>query len=206
MSTKALAPTKKTQKAEKPKPVPVDRKRPRGRPVLAEYDPDVHIPLAQKYAKEGFTMSAIAKKMRISRNRLFEWKRVYPDFEDAIKEAQSFVVEKIAQSLAQRAMGYETTETKTISRVIDDKGKPKVVPVTMIQTKKFVPPDTGAAAFILKSMEPEIFRDRPIIEQNLNVNFVSEQARAALSDPRLCELSNDLLQGIIDVEAVPSNA
>lgn len=63
----------------------------------------------------------------------------------------------MSESLFKRATGIEVTEVE-----VRDDGKKKVKRVT----KRPIPPDTTAQIFWLKNRQPELWRDKPTVENS----------------------------------------
>ena len=64
----------------------------------------------------------------------------------------------MTESLFKRATGIEVTEVE-----VRDDGKKKVKRVT----KKHIPPDPTAQIFWLKNRQPELWRDKPTVENSV---------------------------------------
>lgn len=58
----------------------------RGRPT--KYDPEM-IREVVPYMSQGYSKEALAGHLSISKDTLYEWVKLYPDFSDAIKEGTS---------------------------------------------------------------------------------------------------------------------
>ena len=117
-----------------------------------KYNPKTTPQLAEQYAGLGYTISQIAKRLHISRQTLYDWRKLYPEFLEGIDRARGIVDDKIEQKLFNRATGIRYTET-TREKV---GGK-------MVITKKvskFAVPDVAAMFIWLKNRRPEQWRDR----------------------------------------------
>ena len=119
--------------------------------------------LLQAWARDGLTDDQIASNMGICRDTLYEWKKRFPDFSDALKKGKEVVDIQVENALLKRALGYSYVET-TSEKVIDydpDTGE-KVgyhMEVTKTVTKE-VQPDTTAQIFWLKNRRPDVWRDK----------------------------------------------
>lgn len=97
---------------------------------------------AHKLAKLGLTEKRMAEVMLINVGTLESWERNYPEFKEAIRLGRIEADANVAESLYQKAVGYQHPET------IVHCYKGKIIKTTVI---KHYPPDTGAAAFWLKN-------------------------------------------------------
>lgn len=111
-----------------------------------------------EYAEQAYKLcllGAIDKQMAdffgVNEDTIHEWKKVYPEFSESIKNGKENADAVIAQSLFHRAKGYEHPEDK----IFNDDGTPMIVP-----TIKHYPPDTTACIFWLKNRQPKVWRDK----------------------------------------------
>lgn len=65
--------------------------------------------LLQGWARDGLTDEQIAKKMGVSRETFYKWKREYTDISDALKKGKEFVDFLVESSLLKAAMEGNTT-------------------------------------------------------------------------------------------------
>lgn len=127
-----------------------------GRPSKYETEWKDKLPVIQGWARDGLVDEQIAKNMGISKSTLYEWKKRYPEFADALKKGKEVVDREVENALLKRALGYSCTETK---REIDELGNVKVT----VTTKEVVP-DTTAQIFWLKNRKPNEWRDKRDID------------------------------------------
>ena len=76
----------------------------------------------------------------------------------SIKSGKVIADAQVVESLYNRATGIEVTEVE-----VRDDGKKKVKRVT----KRPIPPDTTAQIFWLKNRQPELWRDKPTVENSV---------------------------------------
>jgi transposase-like protein len=132
------------------------------------------------WARDGLTDEQVAKNMGISTSTLYEWKKKYSEFSEALKRGKEIIDREVENALLKRALGYEYEEI-TQERVIrkDVKGDPAIdlhgFPISeMVVTKKVtkqVIPDTTAQIFWLKNRKPEQWRDKQQVEHSGNMNI-----------------------------------
>lgn len=138
-----------------------------GRPSI--YEPQSHPLLAHKYALLGATNEKIAEFFNITVITFENWMRWYIDFFRAVMSGRDIADANVAQSLYNRAVGFEFTE-KIYERVLvkDAKGDVVTDPETgermteLVLKRKMVkhqPADVTAAKFWLwnrtKNNKPE---------------------------------------------------
>lgn len=136
---------------------------------------------AKKLAKEGYTDEDIAFKLNIGIRTLYDWKKKYPQFMQALKENKDYFDDKVEQALLKRALGYEYEETEIIASKDGKNSKVK-------KTKKVIPPDTTAIIFWLKNRQPGKWRNR--IELQHGGQIKTETNMQELSIEELRKLAN----------------
>lgn len=99
-----------------------------------------------------FTLGDIANKMGITIQTLKAWRDRYPEIEEAISEGKEEVDYKVENALLKRALGYTTTDVKTIIGPPDKDGNRKV---RVEKTEKEIPPDTVAIMAWLNNRKPD---------------------------------------------------
>lgn len=112
---------------------------------------------ARKLCLLGFTDKQLAVFFGVNESTINRWKDKYPEFCKSIKSGKVIADAQVVDSLYNRAMGIEVTEVE-----VRDDGKKKVKRVT----KKHIPPDPTAQIFWLKNRQPELWRDKPTVENS----------------------------------------
>lgn len=108
----------------------------------------------ESWASDGLTNKQISANMGISRETLHKYTQRFPDISDAIEKGRAPVVREVENALIKRAIGFEYEEqTINIDTHQDDSVKKRIT-----RHKRYVPPDTGAAIFILKNYKPNKYR------------------------------------------------
>jgi len=108
--------------------------------------------------QEGFTDQKFCKLIDVSRETLWQWRRQYSDFSNAIQEGKDFFdSEKVEVSLKRRALGFRFTET---TREPNENGQMQVVK----KVSKLVVADTAAICFWLKNRRRDRWKDIKAIE------------------------------------------
>lgn len=118
--------------------------------------------LLEGWARDGLTDEQIAYNIGIHVSTLYEWKKKYEEFDEALKRGKEVVDREVENALLKRALGYsydELTEIREEGVLIQK----KVV-------KKHIVPDTTAQIFWLKNRRPDIWRDKKDIDMNANIS------------------------------------
>ena len=148
------------------------KKRKGGRPSKYETEWKDKLAVIQGWARDGLVDEQIAKNMGIHPSTLYEWKKKYPKFSEALKKGKEVVDREVENALLKRALGY-TYEERTYERientVVEPDGSINVKPGTKIKTVvKQVVPDVTAQIFWLKNRKPTVWRDKQEIDQYTN--------------------------------------
>lgn len=125
---------------------------PEGAP--SKWNPDF-VEQAYKLCLLGFTTKELAKFFEVSESTVKNWMNEYPEFLASIKKGKEMADADIADSLYQRAKGYEHPDVDI--KVI----KGKIVKTELV---KHYPPDTAAAMIWLKNRQRKKWRDKQEVE------------------------------------------
>ncbi len=122
--------------------------------------------LIEGWARDGLNDEQIAHNMQIGLSTLYDWKKKFSEFSEALKRSKEVVDLEVENALLKRALGYNYTETTSERRAMynDDK---EVVGYEMVVTKKVskeVHPDVTAQIFWLKNRKPEQWRDTKVLQ------------------------------------------
>lgn len=109
------------------------------------------------WARDGLIDEQIAQNIGIRTATLYEWKKRFPQFSEALKRGKEIVDRQVENALLKRALGYEYEEVK-------EKFEGGVLTERTV-TKKEVVADTTAQIFWLKNRKPDIWRDKPDVTQ-----------------------------------------
>lgn len=110
---------------------------------------------ARKLCLLGFTDKQLADFFDVNESTITRWKQKYPEFCTSIKKGKVVADAQVVDSLYNRALGMEVEEVE-----VRGDGDNEIRRVT----KKHIPPDTTAQIFWLKNRQPELWRDKPTVE------------------------------------------
>jgi len=118
-----------------------------GRPT--KYKPEYCETVAKLIAL-GAKHSEIAEILGVNLSTFYQWRLDYEAFSNVVNLSTDQYSERVARSLAEKALGYTTKETKVFN--VNGELKTKKV-------DRHYPPDTTACIFWLKNRKPEEWRD-----------------------------------------------
>lgn len=98
----------------------------------------------------GATDEELADFFEVSQTTVDNWKIKHPDFLGSLRQGKIEADSRVAQSLYERALGYEHPEEK----IVQLRGE-----VVRVPTTKHYPPDTQAAALWLKNRRSNDWRE-----------------------------------------------
>lgn len=113
---------------------------------------DEGLELITGWARQGLTDEQIAHNCGVTAKTLYEWKKKYSKFCEALKNGKEVADIQVENALYKRAVGYKYQE-RTVENS-EDGTKIRVV------TKEMAP-DVTAQIFWLKNRRPEFWRDKP---------------------------------------------
>jgi hypothetical protein len=125
-----------------------------GRPTKykPEYDEQVY-----KLCLLGATDKELADFLEVVESTINEWKLNFKSFSESIKRGKEMADANVADSLYQRALGYEHKE---------DDIKAYMGQIIITPTIKHYPPDPTAIIFWLKNRQKDKWRDKQEIEHS----------------------------------------
>jgi len=108
-----------------------------GRP--SPYDSRFHPKLAFWLAQAGLIDEQIAEEIGIHVDTLYEWRKVHPEFSEALKRGKATSDDEVEAALLRRAKGFKYVEGSK---------------------ERVALPDTTACVFWLKNRRPSDWRDK----------------------------------------------
>ena len=103
------------------------------------------------WARSGATEKEIADALGVALSTFSDYKNKYSELSDALRAGRKAVVLNVKAALYRKAIGFEYEEMRGIKK------DGKVVSTEIF--KRYAPPDTTAAAMILRNYEDE-WRDK----------------------------------------------
>lgn len=133
------------------------KKHPGGRP-RTEFS-DAIVEELDRYDGLSGTATELQELLGISSTVFYRWLKDEPKFGDAVKRVRARADQKVENAFFKRAIGYDYVETANRT----EEGV-EGVKVTETIVNKHVVPDAGAALNWLKNRQPDVWRDKQIVE------------------------------------------
>lgn len=114
--------------------------------------------LVEGWARNGLTDEQIAKNLGIGIRTFYDYKEKYPQFLQSLKRGKEVVDIEVENALLKRALGY-FYEEETYEELANGSVKSKTI-------KKHVAGDVTAQIFWLKNRNPDVWREKNIIEHS----------------------------------------
>lgn len=126
----------------------------------------------QAWARDGLSDEQMAHNIGITTTTLYDWKKKYPAFSEALARGKEVVDIEVENALLKRAKGYDYIET-TSELIADKNARNKAVMKVTKRVARHVPPDVKAIVFWLTNRKPE-WRDKQEKELsgNIGINLV----------------------------------
>lgn len=126
----------------------------------------------QAWARDGLSDEQMAHNIGITTTTLYDWKKKYPAFSEALACGKEVVDIEVENALLKRAKGYDYIET-TSELIADKNAKNKAVMKVTKRVTRHVPPDVKAIVFWLTNRKQE-WRDKQEKELsgNIGINLV----------------------------------
>ena len=123
----------------------------------SKYDEYVKPYLKQitEWARSGATENEICTALGISQSTFYEYKKQFSELSNALRMGRQTVILNVKAALYRKAIGFEYEEKRGVK-----KGD-KVVSTEVF--KRYSPPDTTAAAMLLRNYEEE-WRDKDSVQ------------------------------------------
>lgn len=139
---------------------------------------DDNLILLQGWARDGLTDEQIAHNMGINTATLYRWKNAHSEICNALKKSKEVADIQVENALYKSALGYdyeEVTEERRYNRATN-----KYEMVVTKKIKKHMPPNTTAMIFWLKNRKPDMWRDKRVVEDKIEME--SDGFLEALTD------------------------
>lgn len=123
--------------------------------------------MIEGWARDGLTDEQIASNMGIGYSTLQTWKSKYQDIRDTLKRGKEVIDRQVENALLKRALGYRYKETTRELITEKETGHSELV-ITKVVEKEVIP-DTTAQIFWLKNRKPEQWRDKRVVDSNIDI-------------------------------------
>lgn len=128
--------------------------------------------LLEAWARDGLSDEQIARKMGISCSTLYDWKKKFLEFSEALARGKEPVDVEVENALHKLALGYTVPVQKTfkIKRVFfDEKGRRcEAEELAVGYDEVHVPANVNAQKFWLANRKPEAWREK--VETGVSVD------------------------------------
>jgi hypothetical protein len=104
--------------------------------------------LVEGWARDGLTNEQIAHNLGINPDTLYEYKKKYPEFTEALKRGKEVIDMEVENALLRSALGYKYRE-----ETVTNKGE-------IVNIEKFERANITAQIFWLKNRKPAEWRDK----------------------------------------------
>lgn len=140
----------KRNASEPPRAGSTEYKVPPGQP--SKYRPGYDV-MVQKLRLMGGSYKTIADFFLVSEDTLVEWRKQFPEFDEAWRLAGDYADGLVSHALYRKALGYEHEAVK----IFADTKTGEVIEVPYTQRHA---PDTAAATFWLTNRQPHLWKNR----------------------------------------------
>lgn len=118
--------------------------------------------LVEMWCRDGMLERDIAKKLGVAVSTFEEYKKKYPELQEALKKGKEMVDYEVENSLYKKCVGHYARETKAFKCkevYYDDEGhRCEREVVRTVEVDTFIPPDTTAIAIWLNNRRPDRWR------------------------------------------------
>jgi transposase-like protein len=130
--------------------------------------------IVEGWARDGATDKEMMEALGISNQTFYNWKRLHPEFAEAIRKGKEIIDRQVETALFKRANGFRFTEVTEERQYNERTGEYELIEVKRVT--KEVPPDATSAIFWLKNRKPKEWRDKQEIEHSgeMAITFVDD--------------------------------
>lgn len=146
------------------------------------------------WVRNGATDRDVWKKLGISEDSFYEYKKRFSEFSESLKENKDYVDGQVESSLLKRALGYNYEE---ITKERNASGE-LVITKTV---RKQVVPDVTAQIFWLKNRRADKWREKPENARGDNEGKEQEEERYA-AETLIKALKERKIEGLDDEDEV----
>lgn len=154
----------------------------------------------ESWASDGLLNKDIAINCGVTPGTFNNWTSKHDEISEALKRGRAPVVREIENALIKKARGFEYTE-EDIYIDIDTRGNKQQ---KVVRHKRYSPPDTSAAIFLLKNYKPNKYRNyNDLTKQQIEAEIKKLRAEADLAEHNMNELAGSYEQEVIIIDDIP---
>lgn len=129
----------------------------------SKYDTHVkpYLDEIQGWAMSGLTDEQIADNLGIAASTLYEYKKKYPEFSEALKKGKDIADAQVVNALFKTATGF--TYYEDIATATGD----------VVQAQRYAKPNTTAQIFWLKNRQPDRWRDKTEVKADITMPTIN---------------------------------
>ena len=172
-------------------------------PDVSEWLDEESLSYISGLSRDGYKFEDIAAVMGVHYTTLKRWRKEYPEIEGALKRGRQRTDYMVENALLKSALGYRTTETKTILEMDDESGK--LVKVKVERVEKDVAPNTTSCQVWLYNRLPDkwkknrdAFIELDDEESSIKINVIRTSKEDLEKDK-----DEDIINNELEVEANP---
>lgn len=158
----------------------------RGRKEKYESHVQPYLDRIPVWRRQGMTEEQIAHKLGIGLSTIQLYKKENIELLDALREGTAELIEKLEETLYNRAIGIDYEETKTyVELTPDSKGKETKEKKKIERIKKWLAPDVDALKFALKNLHSGKWKEKQVLEHEEVNTLPHDEVERYLSEIRL---------------------
>ena len=129
----------------------------------SKYDTHVkpYLDEIQGWAMSGLTDEQIADNLGIAASTLYEYKKKYPEFSEALKKGKDIADAQVVNALFKTATGF--TYYEDIATATGD----------VVSAQRYAKPNTTAQIFWLKNRQPDRWRDKTEVKADITIPTIN---------------------------------
>lgn len=129
----------------------------------SKYDTHVkpYLDEIQGWAMSGLTDEQIADNLVIAASTIYEYKKKYPEFSEALKKGKDIADAQVVNALFKTATGF--TYYEDIATATGD----------VVQAQRYAKPNTTAQIFWLKNRQPDRWRDKTEVKADITIPTIN---------------------------------
>ena len=134
-----------------------------------------------EWARSGATEKEICDALGVAQSTFYEYKKQFSELSNALRTGRQTVILNVKAALYKKAIGFEYEEMEGVKK------EGKVVSTRIF--KRYSPPDTTAAAMLLRNYEEE-WRDKDSVQTDLTRQEI--EIKKALAEANNFDVEFDL--------------